>query len=118
MINERLCFYCDTFDGDFWIDKDPERPVLLVAAGGSEHAFKFTPLIGKITANVPEGKLNAYAQRFKWRARGDLHAEEARATQEGVRTTDCGEKPQSFVHHFVQNLTPFSYSLLRPEIFL
>ena len=84
-INERLCFYCDTFDGDFWIDKDPERPGLLVSAGGSGHAFKFTPLIGRITADVLEGKPNAYAQRFKWRARGNLHAEEARAVEEGVR---------------------------------
>ena len=84
-INERLCFYCDTFDGDFWIDKDPERPGLLVSAGGSGHAFKFTPLIGKITADVLEGKPNAYAHRFKWRARGDLHAEEARSVNPDVR---------------------------------
>lgn len=84
-INERLCFYCDTFDGNFWIDKDPERPGLLVSAGGSGHAFKFTPLIGKITADVLEGKPNAYAHRFKWRARGELKAEEARAVEEGVR---------------------------------
>ena len=84
-INERLCFYCDTFDGDFWIDKDPDRPGLLVSAGGSGHAFKFTPLIGKITADVLEGKPNAYAHRFKWRARGELKAEEARAASEGIR---------------------------------
>lgn len=84
-IGERLCFYCDTFDGDFWIDKDPERPGLLVSAGGSGHAFKFTPLIGKITADVLEGKSNPYAHRFKWRARGELKAEEARAAGEGVR---------------------------------
>ncbi|MEX2162404.1 MAG: FAD-dependent oxidoreductase [Anaerolineales bacterium] len=82
---ERLCFYCDTFDGDFWIDKDPERPGLLVSAGGSGHAFKFTPLIGKITADVLEGKPNPYADRFAWRKRGELHAEEARAVSEGVR---------------------------------
>ncbi len=75
---ERLCFYCDTFDGDFWIGKDPERPGLLVSAGGSGHAFKFTPLIGRITADVLEDKPNPYAMRFAWRARGALDAEEAR----------------------------------------
>ena len=84
-INERLCFYCDTFDGDFWIDKDPQRPGLLVSAGGSGHAFKFTPLLGRITVDVLEGMPNDYAQRFKWRSRGDLRAEEARAVEEGVR---------------------------------
>lgn len=82
---ERLCFYCDTFDGDFWIDKDPDRPGLLVSAGGSGHAFKFTPLIGKVTADVFEDKPNKYAPRFKWRQRGALHAEEARAAGDGVR---------------------------------
>ncbi|MEX1143411.1 MAG: FAD-dependent oxidoreductase [Anaerolineales bacterium] len=77
-IFERLCFYCDTFDGDFWIGKDPERPGLLVSAGGSGHAFKFTPLIGRITADVLEDKPNPYAARFAWRQRGELQAEEAR----------------------------------------
>lgn len=82
---ERLCFYCDTFDGDFWIDKDPERPGLLVCAGGSGHAFKFTPLIGRIAADVLEGKPNRYASRFAWRQRGRLHAEDARNAGEGIR---------------------------------
>jgi glycine/D-amino acid oxidase-like deaminating enzyme len=75
---ERLCFYSDTFDGDFWIDRDPERPGLVVSAGGSGHAFKFTPLIGKVTADVVEGKPNKYAHRFAWRERGEVTAEEAR----------------------------------------
>jgi glycine/D-amino acid oxidase-like deaminating enzyme len=84
-IFERLCFYCDTFDGDFWIDKDPERPGVLVSAGGSGHAFKFTPLIGRITADVLEGKPNKYAHRFTWRARGALETEEARFVEPGIR---------------------------------
>lgn len=77
-IFERLCFYSDTFDGDFWIDRDPERPGLVVSAGGSGHAFKFTPLIGKVTADIVEGKPNKYAHRFAWRERGEVTAEEAR----------------------------------------
>lgn len=84
-VGERLCFYCDTFDGNFWVDKDPERPGLLVSAGGSGHAFKFSPLISRVTADVLEGKPNKYAPRFAWRARGALGAEEARAVEEGVR---------------------------------
>ncbi|MEX2143340.1 MAG: hypothetical protein WD740_02000, partial [Anaerolineales bacterium] len=61
--------------------KDPERPGLLVSAGGSGHAFKFTPLIGRITADVLEGKPNRYAARFAWRKRGELQAEQARNTE-------------------------------------
>ncbi|MEX1248593.1 MAG: FAD-dependent oxidoreductase [Anaerolineales bacterium] len=76
--------------GDFWIDNDPERPGLLVSAGGSGHAFKFTPLIGGITADVLEGKPNCHAPRFAWRKRGELRAEEARSVSEGIRTKDRG----------------------------
>jgi glycine/D-amino acid oxidase-like deaminating enzyme len=64
----RLCLYCDTFDGNFWIDHDPNHPGLIVAAGDSGHAFKFAPLLGKITADVIEGKANRFAARFAWRA--------------------------------------------------
>lgn len=80
-IFERLCFYSDTFDGNFWIDHDPERSGLVVSAGGSGHAFKFTPLIGRVTADIVEGKPNKYATRFAWRQRGALAAEEARAVE-------------------------------------
>jgi glycine/D-amino acid oxidase-like deaminating enzyme len=75
---ERLCFYCDTFDGDFWIDHDPERPGLLVSTGGSGHAFKFTPLIGSITADVLEGIDNPWAERFAWRERSGAQREASR----------------------------------------
>jgi len=77
-ISDRLCFYCDTFDGDLWIGRDPERTGLLVSAGGSGHAFKFTPLLGQITADVLEGVENEYASRFAWRDRGELDHEAAR----------------------------------------
>jgi hypothetical protein len=118
MINERLCFYCDTFDGDFWIDKDPERPGPLVSAGGSGHAFKFSPLIGA-------------SPRTCWRASPTPKS----TVSNGAHAASCTPKKSAlhkkalenetaapaavfFLHQFVQNLTPFSYSLLRPEIFL
>lgn len=63
----RLCLYCDTFDGNFWIDHDPQREGLLVCAGDSGHAFKFAPLLGTIIADVLEHRSNPYAGRFAWR---------------------------------------------------
>lgn len=78
MIFNRLCMYCDTWDGDFWIDRDPDRPGLVVATGGSGHGFKFAPMLGQITADVVEGKANRFAQRFAWRERGPLKTEDAR----------------------------------------
>lgn len=77
-LGERLCLYCDTWDGNFWIDFDPDREGLMVCAGDSGHGFKFAPVLGKITADVLEGKPNPYAVRFRWRKRGDLAHEDAR----------------------------------------
>jgi sarcosine oxidase / L-pipecolate oxidase len=78
----RLCLYCDTWDGDFYIDHDPERPGLFVAAGDSGHGFKFAPVLGEIIADILERKPNPYASRFTWRSRGEPASEKARFTGE------------------------------------
>ena len=77
--SSRLCLYCDTFDGDFWIDHDPDRPGLVVAAGDSGHGFKFAPILGPLIADVVERRPNAWASRFRWRSRGADRREAARA---------------------------------------
>ncbi len=82
VVGSRLCVYCDTWDGDFWIDHDPERPGLVVATGGSGHGFKFAPLLGEIIADVVEGRENPRAARFAWRARADRRTEDARSLVE------------------------------------
>lgn len=63
----RLCFYCDTFDGDFWVDWVPDREGLMVCSGGSGHAFKFAPVLGPLIADVMERRHNRFAARFAWR---------------------------------------------------
>ena len=75
----RLCLYCDTFDGDFWIDHDPERAGLVVAAGDSGHGFKFAPVLGPLIADVVERRPNPWSPRFSWRARVADGKEAARA---------------------------------------
>ena len=75
----RLCLYCDTFDGDFWIDEDPARPGVFVAAGDSGHGFKFAPVLGALIADVVERKPNQWRDRFRWRARVRDGKEAARA---------------------------------------
>jgi len=74
----RLCLYEDSWDGNFWIDHDPDRTGLVVASGGSGHAFKFAPVLGTIIADVVERKQNPYAARFAWRMPGRRATEEAR----------------------------------------
>ena len=41
----RICFYCDTKDGDFWIAPDRDRPGLTIAAGDCGHVVHAEPLI-------------------------------------------------------------------------
>ncbi len=74
----RTCFYADSWDGDFYIDHDPERPGLVYATGGSGHGFKFAPVIGRIVADVVEGRPNPYSSRFAWREIGAFRKEQAR----------------------------------------
>ena len=80
IVKRRLCLYCDSWDGDFWIDRDPDREGLVVAGGGSGHGFKFAPMLGEITADVVEGKENPWASRFAWRSPGSPTTEAARYT--------------------------------------
>ena len=63
----RVCLYCDSRDGHFWIAHDPDRPGLVVAAGDSGHAFKFAPVLGGIVADVVEGRSHPLQARFRWR---------------------------------------------------
>lgn len=76
----RVCLYCDTFDGAFWIDHTPDRPGLVVAAGDSGHAFKFTPVMGGIIADVVERQPNPWTARYRWREKTATSSDGARAS--------------------------------------
>jgi sarcosine oxidase / L-pipecolate oxidase len=78
LAHTRLCLYCDTWDGDFYLCPHPDRPGLIIAAGGSGHGFKFAPMLGEIIADAAEGKDNRWAQRFRWREKGEARSEAAR----------------------------------------
>lgn len=80
LYSTRVCLYCDTFDGAFWIDHVPDRPGLIVAAGDSGHAFKFTPVMGGIIADVVEHKPNPWTRRYRWRERTAANSDGARAS--------------------------------------
>jgi glycine/D-amino acid oxidase-like deaminating enzyme len=67
IVYSRVCIYCDTNDGHFWIAPDPERPGLIVATGDSGHGFKFAPVLGDIIADAAEEKSNPLLQKFRWR---------------------------------------------------
>ncbi len=67
IVYSRICMYCDTHDGHFWIAQDPERQGLVIAAGDSGHGFKFGPVLGEIIADAVEEKPNPILHKFRWR---------------------------------------------------
>ena len=67
IVYTRVCMYCDTHDGHFWIARDPDRKGLVVAAGDNGHGFKFAPVLGEIIADAVEGKDNPLLNKFRWR---------------------------------------------------
>jgi len=67
IVYSRICMYCDTPDGDFWIAPDPDRPGLIVATGDSGHGFKFAPILGELIADAVEQKSNRFSHKFRWR---------------------------------------------------
>jgi len=80
LVYTRRCLYTDTLDGHFWIDNHPEIKNLTVSTGGSGHAMKMAPVLGRITSDVAEGKANPISERYGWRhlKEGTLQSEEAR----------------------------------------
>ena len=79
LAGSRICLYGDSFDGNFLIAHDPEHPGLVVAAGDSGHAFKFTPVLGELIADAVERKSNPWLTRFAWREPAGAGGEGARA---------------------------------------
>ncbi len=67
IVYTRVCMYCDTHDGNFWIARDPKREGLVIAAGDCGHGFKFAPVLGEIIADAVEQKSNPILEKFRWR---------------------------------------------------
>ncbi len=68
IVARRLCVYGDTLDGHFWIARHPTRTDLVVATGGSGHAFKFAPVLGALIADLALGVPHPLADKFRWRS--------------------------------------------------
>ncbi|CAM1503327.1 Fc.00g081030.m01.CDS01 [Cosmosporella sp. VM-42] len=65
----RACWYTDTFDNHFVIDRVPKHRGLMIATGGSGHAFKYLPNIGNWVVDIIEGvgKERPSIKAWKWR---------------------------------------------------
>ncbi|KIW16548.1 hypothetical protein PV08_03736 [Exophiala spinifera] len=79
----KLCWYCDTPNGDFLIDYHPDYKGLFLATGDSGHGVKVLPVIGEKIADSIEGKLDHTLQEL-WRWREDITAV-FQGTSDGTR---------------------------------
>lgn len=55
-VDSRVCLYTDTPDGDFLIDRLEGEPPVILATGFSGHGFKFAPAVGRVAADLAEGR--------------------------------------------------------------
>lgn len=63
----RLCWYCDTVTGDWLVDYHPDYDNLFLATGGSGHAFKFAPNVGReVLALIERTGNSLFQDRFSF----------------------------------------------------
>jgi len=84
----RLCWYTDSFDNHLVIDRVPETSGLMVATGGSGHAFKYLPSLGSRVVDIIEGVGcdRPDVQAWRWRAKVD-GAQVTNVLMEGTKST-------------------------------
>jgi sarcosine oxidase / L-pipecolate oxidase len=65
----RMCWYTDSFDNHYVVDDIPGQDTVMIATGGSGHAFKYLPNIGKWIVDIMEGvgTDRTLVQRWRWR---------------------------------------------------
>ncbi|OCF32932.1 sarcosine oxidase [Kwoniella heveanensis BCC8398] len=95
-VTTRLCWYCDTVTGDWLIDYHPDYTNLVLATGGSGHAFKFAPVIGREILRVVERDPNpSYGERWAFYFDEKVVAAEGKeaagdVSREGGETSKAG----------------------------
>jgi|SRR5581483_3092043 len=61
----KICYYNNTPDDDFILDKPKDAPNAVIATGLSGHGFKFGPLLGSLAVDLmTKGKTELNIQRF------------------------------------------------------
>jgi monomeric sarcosine oxidase len=71
-LNEtRVCQYENSANGDFLIDRHPERPNLVLVGAGSGHGFKHGPAVGAYAARLVGDTLADPEPRFSLASKGE-----------------------------------------------
>jgi sarcosine oxidase len=64
MSEARVCQYENSANGDFLIDRHPDRPNVLLVGAGSGHGFKHGPAVGRYAADLMTGACSKPEPRF------------------------------------------------------
>ena len=83
----RACMYSNTPTGDYLIDRHPEAENAWFAGGGSSHAFKMGPMVGKLVAELATGDLAKTPPRFSLKAHRHALTKQRAEGEESGRTT-------------------------------
>lgn len=87
----RLCWYTDSFDNHFLIDRVPGVQGLMVATGGSGHGFKYLPNLGEHVVDRIEGRKSDLLNLWRWRSR-KMDAQAHNSIMEGVESRRALQK--------------------------
>jgi len=71
LVHHSICKYTMTPDSHFIVDRHPNLPQLVFAAGFSGHGFKFAPVIGKQLVGLLDGQEDArfdFLKLNRWKA--------------------------------------------------
>ena len=67
----RVCQYENSANGDFLIDRNPDRPNVLLVGAGSGHGFKHGPAVGRYAAELVTGARTRGEPRFSLASKGE-----------------------------------------------
>jgi glycine/D-amino acid oxidase-like deaminating enzyme len=65
-VASEVCQYENTSNGDFLIDRHPDRENVWLVGGGSGHGFKHGPAVGEYTAARLAAGVGAGEKRFSF----------------------------------------------------
>lgn len=71
-LEPKIIWYTDTINNDYIYDFVPGKKNVFVSTGGSGHAFKMLPVLGKFLVDKIEGRSNFYTDLFRWREARDF----------------------------------------------
>ena len=79
----KLCWYTDSIDNSFVVDRVPGRKGVVVCSGGSGHGFKFLPILGREVVKILEGGKDSSVFRDMWRWRSLREGSRRNGLEEG-----------------------------------